>query len=736
MLNLNTLSSQLNAPQWEAVSHPGGPLLVLAGAGSGKTRVLTSRIAYLIGRLGVDPSSILALTFTNKAAIEMRKRMETILMDDASGIWIGTFHSICLRILRSHPGNLPVGADFTIYDADDQKRLAKSTAEDLGESPKRANALLYMTQRLKNDGITSENLLENSSLGSMAGAADRTLFAFYREYQKRLHEANALDFGDLLLAVSTMFSTHPQVADYYRRRFSHVLIDEYQDTNRVQFFLARDLTSEHKNLCVVGDDDQSIYSWRGADISNILCFREEFPDAKIIKLEQNYRSTQVILEAATSIVAKNPFRHKKELWTEKSGGAPVAVHEARTEEEEALWLVRNIQRLRSQGFKYSDIAILYRVHALSRPIEEAFIRENIPYAMFGGLRFYERMEIKDALAYLRFVINPEDIVSFRRIVNKPTRGIGAATVQTIENLARDHRQGLLAAIYRSIKEDVLGTRRGKAVAKFINLFENWRIMAKTAPLAELLKHILNSSGYLVSLDAQGDMQVETRRENLAELINAAEGIDSPETGGIVQFLDRTALVSTQDSNIDSETVSLMTLHSAKGLEFPIVFMAAMEDGIFPHHMSFSEDGGMDEERRLCYVGFTRAMERLYLTRSRVRRLYGVDGIVRDPSRFLLDLPQQKQKSERKTIGAAPRSIEIETQQFSKKTESNERYFVPEPGEAVFQNGMSVRHKKYGAGVIASVDGWGPRMKITVRFELAGTRKLLAHMANLEVLLDS
>ena len=725
------LQRQLNPAQWEAVSHPGGPLLILAGAGSGKTRVLTFRIAYLVTFAGVDPRAILALTFTNKAAREMRRRVEALLGSQAAGAWVGTFHGTCLKILRSHGHLLPVGPDFVVYDGDDQRKLAQAAVADLNLDPKRhpPAGLLVQVHRAKDEGRGPGEL----EVPARAPGA-RALADFYALYQDRLREARALDFGDLLLETLRLFQAHPEVADHYRRRFAHLLIDEYQDTNRVQYRLAREIASGHGNLCVVGDDDQSIYGWRGADLRNILSFEEDFPGARIVKLEQNYRSTRAILEAASSVVSKNVSRHPKTLWTVREGGEPVAVHEAATEEEEAAWVADTIREAAARGLHLSDVAVLYRMHALSRPFEEAFLRRRIPYVVYGGLRFYDRREVKDALAYLRLVINPDDPVAFHRVVNVPPRGIGRTTVELVEGLARRGGIGLGAALERAVEEGVLPTRGARAAAGFAALLGGWREAAATASVRELLARILEESGYGDFLQTEGPEQAEERMENLAELLNAAEAFEAEDEGGLRAFLDRAALVTDQDVGPDrADVVTLMTLHSAKGLEYPVVFLTGLEEGVFPHHRSSDSPGGLEEERRLCYVGITRAQDRLYLTRARVRRVYGAEGYLRPPSRFLEELPEGVY---RRPLRPALPLWAQPTCAFPRAPQGGGgRYLVPEPGEETFRPGMGVRHPRYGAGTVSAVEGRGPKAKVAVRFAGGETRKFVAGLAGLEVAVD-
>ncbi len=727
-LRLEELRRQLNPPQWEAVSQETGPLLVLAGAGSGKTRVLTYRIAYLVAQAGIAPHEILAVTFTNKAAREMRRRVQELLGPLAEGLWVGTFHGICLRILRSHGDLLPVGPGFSVYDADDQKRLAKSVVEELDLDPKRfkPTALLHHAQRAKDEGQGPDEL------DAGGGPYGNALSAFYRRYQQRLRAANALDFGDLLLEGLRLLRTQPAVGDRYRARFRHLLVDEYQDTNRVQYGLAREIARGHGNLCVVGDDDQSIYSWRGADLRNILAFEGDFPGARVIKLEQNYRSTEAILAAASSVVARNESRHPKTLWTERSGGAPVEVHEAPTEEEEAAWVAERIQVLCAAGRSLSQVAVLYRMHALSRAFEEAFLSRRIPYVVYGGLRFYDRKEVKDALAYLRLTVNANDPVTFLRVVNTPARGIGKTTLDALRDLADARGLGIWDAAEAALAEGLLATRAARALAGFLHLANGWREGLGTLPLRDLLVRILEESGYLAAVRADGTDQAEDRLENLEELLNAAEAFEAEADGGVQEFLDRAALVSDQDVAAEgSQAVTLMTLHSAKGLEYPAVFVAGLEEGVFPHHMSSDDPAQLEEERRLCYVGMTRAMEHLYLTRAMIRRVYGAEGFFRPRSRFLEELPPGVYRP----AGQGPAPGRPGAAPAAEAQEATGRFYAPDPEEAEYRPGLRVRHPRYGLGTVQRVEGRGPRARVAVQFAGGDLRRFLAGLAGLEIALD-
>ncbi len=725
-MDLESLRRELNPAQWEAVTHGEGPLLVLAGAGSGKTRVLTYRIAYLIGHLGVDPRTVLAVTFTNKAAREMQRRVEALLGSRAAGLWIGTFHGVCLRILRAHAHLLDVGPGFAVYDAEDQRRVAAAAVKDLGLDPARWTPgwLLYRVQRFKDEGLVPDDV---------EGEAEAPLVAFYRAYQDRLRGARALDFGDLLLETMRLFQREPEVAAHYRRRFRHVLVDEFQDTNPVQYGLAREFARDHGNLCVVGDDDQSIYGWRGADVGNILLFERDFPEARVVKLEQNYRSTQAILDAAWTVVSRNRNRHPKRLRAVRDGGEPLVVHEAPTEEEEAAWVADTVLELRARGVPLGEMAVLYRVHALSRPLEEAFVLRGIPYVVYGGLRFYERKEVKDALAYLRLLVNPDDPVAFLRVVNVPPRGIGAATVRVVESVARARGVGLGRAAEIAVAEGRLRTRQARALAGFLARLASWRQLVGSVPLRELVFRVLEDSGYLESLSGLEPREARNRRENLEELLNAAEAFEREGEGDLQAFLDRAALVSDQDLGPDrAEAVTLMTLHAAKGLEFRAVFLTGLEEGLFPHRLSSEEEDGLEEERRLCYVGMTRARDLLFLTRARIRNVYGGGFGPRDPSRFLAELPP----------GAFRRvePVEVVVPDPARgpgappAAEDDGPYMLPEPGEIPFRPGMRVRHPRHGAGRVLRVEGRGPATKVVVRFG-ERTRKILVGLNELEVALE-
>ncbi|WP_334144789.1 ATP-dependent helicase, partial [Rhabdothermincola sp.] len=620
----------LNPVQREAVTHGDGPLLVIAGAGSGKTRVLTHRIAHLIRDRGVSPFEILAITFTNKAADEMRQRVGSLVGPVAEKMWVSTFHSACVRILRRDAGLIGFPSSFTIYDQADSVRLVGYVIRDLGLDAKRfpPRSVQATISAAKNDGIDVDEYAEQARV-----IFERKIADIYREYQSRLQRAGAMDFDDLLGSTARLFREHPDVLDHYRRRFSHVLVDEYQDTNRVQNELVLQLAAEHRNVFVVGDSDQSIYRWRGADIRNILAFEDAFPDATVIVLEQNYRSTQTILDAANAVIANNFGRKPKELWTEAGSGEPIVRYHADDETDEAQWIAHQMAHLHDGGqYRWGDIAVFYRTNAQSRVVEEHLMRVGIPYKVVGGTRFYDRREVKDALAYLRAVVNPLDEVSIKRVLNTPKRGVGESTVARLDVWANARGLPFIDALRRAADAGVSG-RAGKGIEAFLALVDDLAEMVPQGP-GPLLEAAVTRSGYVAELEAEHSIESEGRLENLAELVGAAREFES-----VDEFLEQISLVAdTDELDDDDSSVVLMTLHSAKGLEYPVVFLIGLEDGVFPHLRSIGEPDQLEEERRLCYVGITRAMERLYLTHAWSRTLYGGTQY-NPPSRFLDEIPE-------------------------------------------------------------------------------------------------
>ena len=738
------LLKNLNPPQKEAVLHGEGPLLVLAGAGSGKTRVIVQRIAWLIRERGVPPWQILAVTFTNKAAGEMRERVERLVGSGEAPL-IATFHSTCARFLRRDIHNLGYDSSFAIYDDKDAEKLLKEVIAGLGLDEKRfpARSFAAAIDDCKNRGIPPEEIPTGDYTGEM-------LARVYGAYQERLKKCNALDFGDLLMLTVRLFEEHPEVLARYRDKFRWILVDEYQDTNPIQYRLVRLLAGERRNLCVVGDDDQSIYRWRGADIRNILDFEKDFPGVVTVKLEQNYRSTRNILAAAGAVVAKNRGRKAKTLWSENPAGESIVYRRLADEREEARFVCREIEKHVRRGGDLRGVAVFYRTNAQSRVIEDAMVADGIPYHMVGGMRFYERMEVKDILAYLKVLVNPADEVSLKRIINVPARGIGHATVEKVAELAL--RKGII--LYDAFSEASTGGLlttgpRGK-IAGFMTLMERFAGLAGTVPLSELASRIIEETGYAAKLKEERTDEAQDRLDNLQELCSAMEEFErSSDEKTLAAFLEQVALVSDLErGEAKRESATLMTLHAAKGLEFPMVFMIGMEEKLFPHVRSLDDPEAMEEERRLCYVGMTRARERLVLTNARRRRLFGQDQ-VNMPSRFIADVPRDLLDLEdeyQSSFGfGAGRGMEREVQaseparhnlasifEIEIEPDFDDIEVIPdEPEDGGIWLGMKVRHGKFGVGVIRKIEGKGDDQKVIVWFNSVGPKKLLVRFAGLE-----
>ena len=745
----------LNPPQKEAVLHGEGPLLILAGAGSGKTRVIVQRIAWLIRERGIPPWQILAVTFTNKAAGEMRERVQR-LVGAADSPLIATFHATCVRILRREIELIGYGSNFAIYDDKDSERLLKEIVAQLNIDEKRypARAFAAAIDDCKNAGRLPEDLPAGDSRTAQ-------LVRVYTAYQERLRKNNALDFGDLVLLTVRLFEEHPAVLDRYRERWQWLLVDEYQDTNPVQYRLVQLLAGERRNLCVVGDDDQSIYRWRGADIRNILDFEKDFSGVKTVKLEQNYRSTGTILAAAGAVVARNRGRKAKTLWTENPAGERIVYRRLEDDREEARFVCREIARFVRRGGDLSDVAVFYRTNAQSRSIEDALVADAIPYHMVGGMRFYERLEIKDTLAYLRVLDNPADEVSLKRIINVPPRGIGHATIDRINESAQQEGLTFHDALRRAATGGLLTAGPKAKVAEFVRLLETFRGYVATLPLAELSSRIIQESGYAAKLQEDRSEEAQDRLANLQELLVAMEEFDrTSEEKGVPAFLEQVALVSDLERNEAGRvSATLMTLHAAKGLEFPVVFLVGLEERLFPHVRSLEDPEAMEEERRLCYVGMTRARERLFLSNARRRRIFGQDQY-NAPSRFIDDIPRELVDLEERGSGPGARGSERResgtgTQEGLKgwcpvKTESptghnlaavfarsesdevpaNEVVVVPEDSEGIVL-GMRVRHAKFGVGTVRKIEGRGDDQKVIVWFASVGPKKLLVRFAGLE-----
>lgn len=631
----------LNPEQKQAVMCTEGPLLILAGAGSGKTRVLTYRYAYLVKEMGVPSDRILAITFTNKAAGEMKERINQLLgVLNRGQSWISTFHSFCARLLRVEIGKLGYARSFVVYDTRDQLALLKETIRELNLDEKtfRPRPVLSVISSAKNQLIDVQEFEELA-----ADYREEKIALIYQLYQQKLKTNNALDFDDLLFLTVELFQRFPQTLHYYRNKFHYIMVDEYQDTNHVQYVLVNLLASDHRNLCVVGDDDQSIYRFRGADIGNILEFERDYPETKVIKLEQNYRSTQAILDVANSVVRNNPHRKDKVLWTKKPKGEPPFIFLANNEQGEAQFIVKEIERVRKQtGFTYNSFAVLYRTNAQSRVVEEQLLKNGISYQMVGGTKFYERKEIRDILAYLRIIQNFQDDVSFKRVVNVPRRGIGKSTLDKLEEFARELKTSLFLALQAIDDNPVFTPRVVKKLAEFRNLIADLNRRKDELSAARLVSELIERTGYLEELRQEGTEEALGRIENIREFISVAlEFEEQSENNSLDEFLTWVSLVADVDGFAEEKSgIVLMTLHSAKGLEFPVVFIIGMEEGIFPHARALEDDEELEEERRLCYVGLTRAMERLYLLAAQTRMLYGTT-LRNSPSRFLLEIPRDK-----------------------------------------------------------------------------------------------
>ena len=733
----------LNAEQREAVFHTEGPLLILAGAGSGKTRVLTHRIAYLIEEKGINPWNILAITFTNKAAGEMRERVDDIVGFGSESIWVSTFHSTCVRILRRHIDRLGYDNNFTIYDSDDQKTLMKDVCKLLQIDTKtyRERTILSAISSAKDEMITPEEY----ELNAYGDFSKKKIAEAYKEYERQLKENNALDFDDLLVKTVQLFQTQPEILEYYQDRFRYIMVDEYQDTNTVQFKLISLLAAKYKNLCVVGDDDQSIYKFRGANIQNILSFEKEFEHTKVIKLEQNYRSTSTILDAANAVIKNNVGRKAKSLWTENGEGEKIQFRQFDTAYDEAEYIVGDIrERVDNGKAAYCDHAVLYRTNAQSRLFEEKMITANIPYKIVGGVNFYARKEIKDLLAYLKTIDNGKDDLAVRRIINVPKRGIGLTTVNRITEAAQ--QRGI--SFYEALCSADLVPGLGRSISKlesFAAMIEYFRKEAEHLSITELMEEILTETGYVEELKAEGEEEAEARLQNIDEFLNkiaAYEESCEEELPTLSGFLEEVALVADIDSlDEESDYVVLMTLHSAKGLEFPYVYLAGMEDGIFPSYMTITADDPteIEEERRLCYVGITRAKKELAMTCARRRMIRG-ETQYNKMSRFLKEVPPQllstgkiveKEELElpkqnayvqaKQSFQAKPFMISKPVQQFGVKSGEGLSYGV----------GDRVRHMKFGEGTVTAITEGGRDYEVSVDFDSAGTKKMFASFAKLQ-----
>lgn len=750
----------LNEPQREAVLHADGPLLILAGAGSGKTRVLTHRIAYLIEELGVNPWNILAITFTNKAAGEMRQRVDNLVGFGSESIWVSTFHSMCVRILRRFIDRLGYDSRFTIYDTDDQKTLMKAVCKkvDIDTKQFKERMLLSVISSAKNEMI----LPEEFELNAGGDFAQLKIAKVYREYEAQLKANNALDFDDLLVKTVQLLQTQPDVRENYQERFRYIMVDEYQDTNTVQFKLVSLLAGKYRNLCVVGDDDQSIYKFRGANIRNILDFEKEYPDAKVIKLEQNYRSTGNILNAANGVIRNNKGRKNKTLWTANGEGEKISLRQFDTVYDEAEFIAEDIKKEVRDGASYNDNAVLYRTNAQSRLLEEKFIAMNIPYKIVGGINFYARREIKDILAYLKTVDNGQDDLSVRRIINVPKRGIGLTTINRIQEAADERGISFYEALLAPEMIPGVG-RSASKLDSFAALIEYFKGQAEKESLTDLLNEILDMTGYAQNLEADDEIDAESRLQNIEELLNKAAAYeedceDRDEKATLSGFLEEVALVADIDSlEEDQDYVVLMTLHSAKGLEFPHVYLAGMEDGLFPSYMTITGDDPeeLEEERRLCYVGITRAEQKLTLTCARKRMVRGETQYNRI-SRFVSEIPPEllDTGSRKRTYfteddgtdsNSAGNSLFPDGRSAAAGSSRSKSYASKKPFSALTKGsqltaqksdslaygvGDRVRHVKFGEGTVLDIKEGGRDFEVTVEFDTAGVRKMFAMFAKL------
>lgn len=735
----------LNPPQREAVAQTEGPVLILAGAGSGKTRVLTHRIAYLMEEMGVNPWNILAITFTNKAAQEMRERVDKLVGFGSESIWVSTFHSACVRILRRHIDNLGYDTNFTIYDTDDQKSLMKDVCRKLNIDTKvyKERSLLAQISHAKDELLTPDDM-------EMKAAGDynmKKVASVYREYQAALRKNNALDFDDLIVKTVELFQNCGAVLEYYQERFKYIMVDEYQDTNTAQFKFISLLAQKYENLCVVGDDDQSIYKFRGANIGNILGFERVFPDAKVIRLEQNYRSTKNILNAANQVIANNTERKAKTLWTENEEGSKVHFRQFFNAYEEAEYVAGEIGKMKREGLgSYRDCAILYRTNAQSRIFEEKFIAANIPYKLVGGVNFYARKEIKDLLCYLKTIDNARDDLAVQRIINVPKRGIGATTLGRVQ----DYADNMGISLYEALRVAEEVPSIGRSLSKidgFVTFIQSLKSKADVLSVEELLQEVIDATGYVAELEAEDTEESRARIENIDELISktvayqeAMEEQDQPAT--LSGFLEEVALVADIDTvDPDQDYVLLMTLHSAKGLEFPKVFMVGMEDGIFPSHMtiSYGDDGELEEERRLCYVGITRAMKDLTLTCAQQRMIRGetqynkVSRFVREIPRELVDLGHtiQEKKPKAEDLIPTPTKYSKMKEILQSRNYKPREFKVTKSGSLDYEVGDTVRHIKFGVGIVKEIVEGGRDYEVTVEFDKVGVKKMFASFAKLK-----
>ena len=731
-----TYTEGMNEKQKEAVLATEGPLLVLAGAGSGKTRVLTHRIAYLIEELGISPYSILTLTFTNKAANEMKERIRNLIGEKANDLWAGTFHSVCVRILRMNIEKIGYSSNFVIYDSTDQKTLIKDCIKEKNLNDKMFDpaSILNFISSQKDKMITPQMHLREFG----GDYKEKQMGELYELYQKKLKMNNALDFDDLIGKTIDLLRENEDVLEYYQNKFKYILVDEYQDTNKAQYMLVKLLSDKYKNICVVGDADQSIYKFRGADIRNILDFEKDYPESQTIKLKQNYRSTKNILKAANSVIENNTDRKPKALWTDNTEGSCINLFNAQNEHGEADFIISKIKEFKEDK-SLNDFAILYRTNAQSRVLEEGLIKAKIPYKIVGGLKFYDRKEIKDIVAYLRAIQNPVDNISIKRIINTPKRGIGKTTLDKVELLSVERNESMYSTLLDAQTIPGLSQRAATKLKDFISLLGTFMAMKELLSVKELIEHVIDTIGYVKQLELEDTIEARGRIENIEEFLSVAIDYENnAEDGNLEDFLANILLVSDINNEELDETITLMTLHSAKGLEFPIVFMTGMEEGLFPSGRSVTDEVQLEEERRLCYVGITRAEEELFMSYASMRMLYGKTNY-NAPSRFLRELPESLLESCNKD---KPKIKDITTK---KKNIANSRYFTGYTAENTNMSpsmdnnkeginaGSKVKHKVFGLGTVVQVKGQGEKMEATIAFESQGIKKVMIAFAPIETI---
>ncbi|MEW8973387.1 MAG: DNA helicase PcrA [Tissierellaceae bacterium] len=723
----------LNDRQREAVLHTEGPLLIMAGAGSGKTRVVTHKIAYLIKEKGVFPGNILAITFTNKAANEMKERAAQLLGENVDNMWIGTFHSICVRILRRDIDKIGYDRSFTIYDRDDQITLMKECIKELNvdKDMYKESTILSKISSLKDSQVTPDEYI-NENYGDFR---ERNIGELYALYQKKMKKYNALDFDDLIIKAVELLRENKDIAGFYQRKFQYVFVDEYQDTNKIQYELARLLSAKHRNICVVGDSDQSIYAWRGADIGNILNFEKDFEGAKTILLEQNYRSTQNILNVANEVIKNNYVDEPKRLWTDKEEGSNVLYQQLEYSEQEAYFVANKIHQLIYKGYRPSDIAILYRTNAQSRAFEEVFMKESLPYKIVGGLRFYDRKEVKDIIAYLKLLQNPVDNISLKRIINTPRRGIGNATVDKIEEYAAVRGESMYESLLSLEDIDSLSARAKNSVKSFIDMINNLIAMKEIMGVKDLIEKVVYESGYVSDLEKDNSVESRTRIDNIMEFISVAIDFEQrDEENDLEEFLASVSLLSDIDKTVDEDNlITMMTVHSAKGLEFPVVFLVGMEEGLFPISRALDNDEDLEEERRLCYVAVTRAEELLFITNAQTRAIYGnINHTL--PSRFIEEMGdtiEGKVENQEKKVDRPEEEL-VRIRDFTVPNISRPISKPRDNSNLEVSVGDKVRHKKWGIGTIVQAKDREGDKELVIAFDKDGLKRLLLSIAPIEI----